>query len=95
MKNILTLCFVFLSFSLNAQEIDKIYGGDQYEVYEISVANAQDQFEVLKSILKELGVYTIKEEIWNKIPVTFHIKFLPDDELKIFLDKELAYQNNN
>ena len=95
MKNILTLCFVFLSFSLNAQEIDKIYGGDQYEVYEISVSNAQPQFEVLKSILKEFGVYTIKEEIWNKIPVTFHIKFLPDDELKILLDKELAYQNNN
>ncbi|MCX8523319.1 hypothetical protein OF897_05230 [Chryseobacterium formosus] len=69
-------------------------GGDQYEVYQISVANAQPQFEVLKSILKELGVYTIKEEIWYKTPFTFHVKFSPDSELKTLLDKELAYQNN-
>jgi len=89
------LSYLLGSFLIHGNIKTENDGGDQYEVYEISVANAQPQFEVLKSILKELGVYTIKEEIWYKIPFTFHVKFIPDSELKTLLDKELAYQNNN
>lgn len=89
------LSYLLGSFLIHGNIKTENDGGDQYEVYEISVANAQPQFEVLKSILKELGVYTIKEEIWYKIPFTFHVKFIPDSELKTLLNKELAYQNNN
>lgn len=89
------LSYLLGSFLIHGHIKTENDGGDQYEVYEISVANAQPQFEVLKSILKELGVYIIKEEIWYKTPVTFHVKFSPDSELKTLLDKELAYQNNN
>lgn len=89
------LSYLLGSFLIHGNIKTENDGGDQYEVYEISVANAQPQFEVLKSILKELGVYIIKEEIWYKTPVTFHLKFSPDSELKTLLDKELAYQNNN
>ncbi|WP_265428672.1 hypothetical protein [Chryseobacterium sp. YIM B08800] len=89
------LSYLLGSFLIHGNIKTENDGGDQYEVYEISVANAQPQFEVLKSILKELGVYIIKEEIWYKTPVTFHVKFSPDSELKTLLDKELAYQNNN
>lgn len=89
------LSYLLGSFLIHGNIKTENDGGDQYEVYEISVANAQPQFEVLKSILKELGVYIIKEEIWYKTPVSFHVKFSPDSELKMLLDKELAYQNNN
>lgn len=89
------LSYLLGSFFIHGNIKTENDGGNTYEVYEISVANAQPQFEVLKSILKELGVYTIKEEIWYKIPFTFHVKFSPDSDLKTLLDKELAYRNNN
>lgn len=89
------LSYVLGSFLIHGNIKTENDGGDQYEVYEISVANTQSQFEVLKSILTELGVYIIKEEIWYKTPFTFHVKFSPDSELKTLLDKELAFQNSN
>lgn len=89
------LSYLLGSFLIHGNIKTENDGGDQYEVYEISVANTQSQFEVLKSILTELGVYIIKEEIWYKTPFTFHVKFSPDSELKTLLDKELAFQNSN
>ena len=69
-------------------------GGDEYPIYEISVANSRSQFEVLKTILKKHS-YILKEEIWNKIPTTYHIKFEPDENLKKLLDVELQFQSKN
>jgi hypothetical protein len=64
-------------------------------LYEISISNASYKFQVLKKIIPKLNAYFAKEEIWYKTPVTFHIKFMPNEELKNLLDKELTYQTKN
>jgi hypothetical protein len=64
-------------------------------LYEISISNASYKFQVLKKIIPKLNAYFAKEEIWYKTPVTFHIKFMPNEELKNLLDKELTFQTKN
>lgn len=82
----------YLSYLLGVFLLNGSINENDEGLYEISIANAPNKFQVLKKILPKLNAYFVKEEIWHKTPVTFHIKFMPNEELKNLLDKELTYQ---
>lgn len=83
------ISYVLGAFLMNGRIKTVDDGRDGYDTYEISVGNSKEQFEVLKAILKKHS-YISKEEIWYKTPVTFHILFSPNKELKQLLDKEIS-----
>ena len=82
----------YLSYLLGVFLLNGSINENDEGLYDISIANAPNKFQVLKKILPKLNAYFVKEEIWHKTPVTFHIKFTPNEELKNLLDKELTYQ---